>query len=102
MSKHTPGPWKVQWTKKESGKVDLILVGKGEDYTTAFVPCFGDNAELNASLIAAAPDLFEALKFLFDKVESGQCEITVSGIALLWYQKARDAIAKAEGRNDST
>jgi hypothetical protein len=61
-SKHTPGPWNVQWTKKEAGKVDLILVGPGSDYTTAFVPCFGDNSDQNASLIAAAPEMLEALK----------------------------------------
>jgi hypothetical protein len=72
MSKHTPGPWSVN-TNKGSDKHELIhwveadahavcdfymTRGDGDDLRVIPLP----NAEANARLIAAAPELLEALK----------------------------------------
>jgi len=62
---HTPGPWEASATKRitqaryvgkriENGKTSMIC-----DLTDS---SFQSHAEANAALIAAAPDLLEALK----------------------------------------
>lgn len=87
MSKHTPGPW--EWNKNYRG-----LDGPGgavileyAPYEGMWVPDYaGDWSEANARLIAAAPELLEALQDLCDTL--GECGATA---------KARAAIAKAEG-----
>jgi hypothetical protein len=71
MSKHTPGPWTV---------TGGIVYGNG---LRAKLPMNG----ADAALMAAAPDLLEALQDLCDTL--GECGMT---------EKARAAIAKAEGR----
>jgi hypothetical protein len=59
--KYTKGPWKAGKRTSESGKIDLIPVGR-DDYTVCSIHCYGDNAEDNAALIAKAPEMLEALK----------------------------------------
>lgn len=63
MSKHTPGPWVV--TPHPETHVDVFGVGKIMDdkrmqYGLSHTICY-QNAEANARLIAAAPEMFEAL-----------------------------------------
>ena len=91
MSKHTPGPWTVDRTSKGWE----VLPPPEVDGGVAFVFDHGnteDNA--NACLIAAAPELLEALKLFAD----GSCD---SGCADSSEKcngcRARAAIAKAEG-----
>ena len=84
--KHTPGPWKASefvsevdgWTEVTIRKDDheeecLAIVERGED----------------AYLIAAAPDMLEALK----NIENDDNHIP----STIWAM-VKDAIAKAEGR----
>ena len=67
--KHTPGPW----TTSQQNGLRLFIVGQDE----ALAECFrmeqtgGFDATLfaNARLIAAAPELLEALKELVGKLE---------------------------------
>lgn len=87
MSKHTPGPWAV-----EDRGCRFIVSKEGDGYITRDV-CRMDGStmsafaqEANAHLIAAAPDLLEALHYAVRQVPE---LITVPGI--------RAAIAKAEG-----
>jgi hypothetical protein len=65
-TQHTPGPWKAisphpgQWAIcKESHQKHL------ESWTVAYVRDFQKQDEANARLIAAAPELLEALKGLY-------------------------------------
>lgn len=74
MSKPTPGPW------KRKIKSVLIPIAPYE-----WAEAYGGSIA-NARLIAAAPDLLEALQDLCDTL--GECGMT---------EKARAAIAKAEG-----
>jgi|694.fasta_scaffold03825_22 hypothetical protein len=104
---HTPGPWEI-------GRVSAPNTGatpirwKGENIAWA---CGKDSAHrldeatarANAQLVAAAPELLDALQELVDQLEgvgiaieeedSGQWH----GAEGLSFAKARAAIAKAEG-----
>lgn len=92
MSAHTPKPWNVV---KGSGRVQA-KDGVGVVYAST---CRGiGEAEANAVLAAAAPDLLDALK---------RCEELLAGITDIrtdlaefqngYLKQAREAIAKAEG-----
>lgn len=67
QTKHTPGPWEV---KHSESKPAFNVVGKylGGKYKIARCPYIADvkvekeEAEANAKLIAAAPDMIEILK----------------------------------------
>lgn len=84
-AQHTPGPWhvandvQIRSEKHQIAKVWMMRNGEG-------------NA--NARLIAAAPDLLEALQMLAD-VDFGACEWR--GEAEIAAIKARAAISKATG-----
>jgi hypothetical protein len=89
--KHTPGPWHVDEQNVHSGQVCTCHGDTPGTWYEVWSPNWGEgiNQKANAQLIAAAPDLLEALKELRD-----------------WYRenvglpacKANAAIAKAEGR----
>lgn len=91
MSNYTPGPWIMHsgmvWDAK--GEVGIARMDRDEPNTE---PCERDN---NARLIAAAPELLEALKNLLPICDN-------DGPLLRVYQKeaiaAEKAIAKAEGQ----
>jgi hypothetical protein len=97
MSKHTPGPWKTvarNYPIADTGDYDgcwEVLTG---DPKKPIVQIWGDSDEdeANARLIAAAPDLLEALRRLLD---SGDVRDAAEKGALA---AARAAIAKAEGQ----
>lgn len=92
---HTPGPWVL-------GSPELITAF-GSDYkyniTTPNGPCLAVvlGGEANARLIAAAPELLEALKALHEA-----CDTLLSERSLYKIQgelnMALTAIAKAEGK----
>jgi len=79
---HTPGPWEVE-RGSSSGAVWIT--------STANI-FIGGNAEANTLLIAAAPELLEALEFMVahNPVVFADAEREI-------YAKARAAIAKAKG-----
>ena len=96
MSKHLPGPWEL---------MDIGDYGDFDGYSRVLMsePLSGDNpvriaaihthgddvSEANASLIAAAPDLYEALR---DMCSTGGLDDGTDIIA-----KAEAALAKARG-----
>ena len=96
MAGHTPGPWHIEGRRGDaywlSAGINAHRDGP-ETYVGLFDP-EPENAEANARLIAAAPDLLEALKAcVVDLDDSGQPS---AGAAL---EAAANAIAKAEGRS---
>jgi hypothetical protein len=69
MSGHTPGPWKIvpaiEGFRKpcEDGAKDMAILGAdGMCPGIIWDGVVGDTQKLNASLIAAAPDLLEAAR----------------------------------------
>ena len=89
MSKHTPGPWQTDQAEHDAPYQDIrIHAGKGSICCVWIddAPLHDYNAEqrANARLIAAAPELLEALKDM--------------GARYGLTDQARAAIAKAEGQ----
>jgi hypothetical protein len=86
---HTPGPWEI--SKNEAGELDICEAGAG-NMLADLAKC--KNAEANARLIAAAPDLLEALREMAEHWPPQKPESP----AFMAYINAMSAIAKAEGR----
>lgn len=92
MSKHTPGPWAA--TYKHLGDAPFVVESgqPGEPNGGCYMAeCYGPDAEANARLIAAAPELLEALELLLFAPPSGCVDHHAIDA------KARAAIAKARG-----
>jgi hypothetical protein len=98
MSGHTPGPWAVAWPNPR-------IVSAQEKKAVAsphFAGYEEDEIEANARLIAAAPELLEALRALVAVNEEHNARVAVViGAPKDWNDSylaaARAAIAKAEG-----
>jgi hypothetical protein len=95
-AKHTPGPWVIG--PDEEYDPAVCVSGDGFDICTAWSGYFAANA--NAKLIAAAPDLLEAL----EQSTKEWIELALSGDCGNWnvdqmsvVTNARAAIAKAKG-----
>lgn len=101
MSKHTPGPWKVEAHKHiEYGDTKYCSHAIKTDDSAGFqiatvMEDFECDAEANARLIAAAPELLEACEALSSIEHIEQTSTGPLRDALL---KARAAIAKAKRR----
>jgi hypothetical protein len=116
MNKHTPGPWKwvVEYQDDNYQKIredfessteedtDVLLITeapvKYESVATAWCDRSGDwkgiSVDLaDARLIAAAPDLLEALQGLLKGIFDGPADAD----AAMLIAKARDAVNKATG-----
>ena len=89
MSKHTPG----LWVAKNDGGRPYIMAGGINIALTIGPFAYGMELEANANarLIAAAPDLLNALEMIMAKVAG--CERDPE------YEAARAAIAKVKGEN---
>lgn len=101
---HTPGPWKHNGLKEpyfghnEHTLAAAVWTADGKHFicgtrynlTTPSAPD-KETADANARLIAAAPDLLEALEYIVNDTpeEGGDAELTVVG-----YNKACAAIAR--------
>lgn len=89
MSKHTPGPWRTEYeTRIESGPV---VAGKGWRIAEVGRDPESGDWRCNARLIAAAPELLNALK-AFVSPSGAPCKPQAED-----YHRAYLAIAKAEG-----
>ena len=85
MTKHTQGPWTIG---KQDHDVIMIDTANG----TAICDVYGDSVDqpANARLIAAAPDLLEALETLYRAVCIADADLRYGE------ELARAAIAKAK------
>ena len=103
---HTPGPWHVEdapdsgliFIRSHPAEVSLANIRKGQDHPN----------EANARLIAAAPELLEALKAIEGRITKAANAFYVSGKRSdlqaafdgwkVDAQQARAAIARATGQ----
>ena len=103
MSKHTPGPWHIK--PYRNFRKCIWASFETNPYPLAHVPVMGHqkHVDANARLIAAAPELLEALKDLAQSIvwkEFGECRGFSDSMPLpviTSVEKARAAIAKATG-----
>ena len=86
LAKHSPGPWSLHGSKAHPWLVEAPSNVPGMPAPICVV-----GYKPNAQLIAAAPELLQALKTLVDQAER-------HGRESVWYDEARTAIAKATGR----
>lgn len=99
MNAHTPGPWTV--TKgRRCWSIDAPSQSPREFPTRWLIAetvSDEDADEANARLIAAAPELLEALRDLCDAIpdETAKADQPLLG----WIDQARATIAKVEGRS---
>lgn len=88
-TKHTPGPWVVDRTHPE---LERNVVWSGDQIIASVVNDQHGNADANARLVAAAPELLEALRYMVANAEA-------EGWSEMMLADATAAIAKAEGRS---
>ena len=97
-TKWTPGPWATgKRTKNGYRKIDTFGLRSDPHYGLAKVVIELDGepykeGDANASLIAAAPDLYEALNRLLANYRADGSEASTRDIEI-----ARSALAKARG-----
>ena len=97
---HTPGPWRPYETPSlEPDNAHAIGVTMDRDARNDVAACnlLGldlDECKANARLIAAAPELLEALRGAvgYAEMEGGFCDPP------FWFIRAKNAIDSAEGR----
>lgn len=96
MSKHTPGPWKVEVLGHTLRVVDSYGWEEHSNDLAVIGDCSNPTLQANTRLIAAAPDLLEALEMALNAIESSGIE-SKRGDATVACRMSRTAIAKAKG-----
>lgn len=105
-TKHTPGPWEVRIDDASMPRVAAGLFVIAIVYgTTPSRKGRAKDLDANARLIAAAPDLLDALQILTNEAQGFMSQalaethgVTNMRVLSLRIDEARIAIAKAEGR----
>ena len=101
MSKHTPGPWWIDWNVS---RLDIFSSDAATLVATlrrsALSEGIDETAKANARLIAAAPELFEALRELYALVRGKAPSLLedTSGGSDRVAMMCEDAIAKATAK----
>ena len=100
---HTPGPWLIEWNAAQGGEGHYITDSKDMvELSRIAAVLFHDDADgetrANAHLIAAAPQLLEALQTTAKNLRSWKAASN-SGIKTFdsWLEVVEEAIAKAKG-----
>jgi hypothetical protein len=83
---HTPGPWRY-------GELSECILTERGHCVASIAESDLDARQANARLMAAAPDLLEALSNITECAEAGTDGANMD----LWISQARAAIAKARG-----
>lgn len=98
-TKHTPGPWLTDRNNCHAGSIATILHCLGNDWVEVWTNKWGEGdglteevMEANARLIAAAPDLLEALRNMV--IAAGNLD-PQSGIPI-GYEQLIDAVTFAD------
>jgi hypothetical protein len=101
VSKHTPGPWAVECDTQDSTLQRVYRVANGRLHElVAEVGHFQqdiDEQNANARLIAAAPDLLDALKNTLRMLEAAHRQLGMHSADNMRVRMAYAAQRKAEG-----
>ncbi len=100
MTKHTPGPWRAEIDNRMDMRVEshrtvahLPIPYPARDHSR------DDEMKANARLIAAAPDMLDALKDALMVLQSAAAADPTWTQAAMARDDVSAAIAKAEGRD---
>ena len=93
-TQHTPGPW-VVYDDSNDGKTNRIEIAARGKTVARIYHSVPEEDLLNARLIAAAPDLLEALQRLLADIVEYQTINKLGGENNHWQVIARAVIAKA-------
>ena len=95
--KHTPGPWEVVGSRicTVANDIERITLAKTEP-GGAFA--MSEQQEANATLLAAAPAMYEALKGMVSMYDSLNKSNKHDGACPCYHCQARAALAQAEGK----
>jgi len=108
-TKHTPGPWKIQpFNSQQTKKADAIISCNGFIIHPELGVCGGnvDQADANARLISAGPDLLHAAEVAFEilaaladpeHVMHEAMKTARPELLIEWRDTIAAAIAKAKG-----
>lgn len=104
-NKHTAGPWTPIFRSEQAGQIGVYQrVFLGTEFKVATVwqggaPSMSETKDkesemiANAHLIAAAPELLQACKWMYEQIKHLQGDISLIGMG-----QVIEAIQKAEGR----
>ena len=94
QSKHTPGPWEVVGSRicTVANDIERITLAKTEP-GGAFA--MSEQQEANATLLAAAPAMYEALQIMVRAANVDEIDPLVMFASI---ERAKGALAQAEGR----
>lgn len=71
-TKHTPGPWRYDRQNPGPTTGEHMIAGSLPGYLAEVRDCGSGDAQANARLIAAAPDLFDLLYYALPCVEESE------------------------------
>jgi hypothetical protein len=91
-AKHTPGPWAFSAYTNDVCNFEVFASGSSGEIVAGE---YGVTEEADARLIAATPELLEALRNMVDWLDDGNRQLSDAAAADV--AKARAAIAKATG-----
>jgi len=93
---YTKGPWKAKELIRDStGASDWVILGPRDRGVERRIDANGKFDKDNAHIIAASPDLLDALKVIVECTSGFGNDLDWHQVTL---QVCRDAIAKAEGK----
>ena len=92
MSEHTHGPWRIERQNPSPTTGEWMIAGSRPGYLAEVRDCGSGLQEANAKLIAAAPELLEALDLMVSTATDGGWPTASIVIA-------RAAIVKAIGES---
>lgn len=97
--KHTPGPWSAHKTiEAHDGMPECWQIDAEHDAVCTTQFCYAPNTEANARLIAAAPDLFEAVWALVEHFERVDGDAEHKAVIAKACAALSKATAQQEGR----
>lgn len=88
--KHTPGPWRVERQNSSPTTGEWMIAGAKPGYLAEVRDCGSGCAKANARLIAAAPELLEALEMVMRRGRIDDSEEAMNQVAAA-ITKAKEA-----------
>ena len=97
-AKHTPGPWHLSECATQTTRAGIVSVDGLHITDVNGYGMTDSQNQANATLLAAAPAMYEALKGMVSMYDSLNKSNKHDGACPCYHCQARAALAQAEGR----